>query len=51
VVLTFSPHAAGMEAIFVVALGVPASSGMSRGRIVQIRPGEPVSVRTQGGMP
>ena len=50
VVHTFSPHAAGLEAIFVVALGVPASSGMTRGRIVHIRPGEPVSVRTQGGM-
>ena len=51
VVHTFSPHSAGLEAIFVVALGVPALSGASRGRIVRIRPGGPVNVRTQGGMP
>jgi SagB-type dehydrogenase family enzyme len=50
VVHTFSSHSDGMEAIFVVALGVPAPSGTSRGRIIQIGPGGQVNVRTHGGM-
>jgi SagB-type dehydrogenase family enzyme len=49
VVHTFSPQAAGLEAIFVVALGAPAASGISRGRIIQIGPGGKVNVRTHGG--
>jgi SagB-type dehydrogenase family enzyme len=46
----FSPHAAGMEAIFVVALGVPAPSESPMGRLVRILPGEPVNIGTQGGV-
>jgi SagB-type dehydrogenase family enzyme len=46
----FLPHAAGMEAIFVVALGVPAPSEAPMGRLVRISPGEPVNIGTQGGV-
>jgi SagB-type dehydrogenase family enzyme len=46
----FSPHAAGMEAIFVVALGVPAPSETPMGRLVRISPGDPVNMGTQGGV-
>lgn len=51
VVRAFSPRADGLEAIFVVALGVPAPSIPPRGRIIQIQPGDPVNVRTRGGTP
>jgi SagB-type dehydrogenase family enzyme len=50
VVQTFSPHAAGLEAIFAVALGVPSPAGASQGRIVRIPPGGQVNVRNQGGI-
>lgn len=46
----FLPHAAGMEAIFVVALGVPAPTEAPRGRLVRISPGDPVNIGTQGGV-
>jgi SagB-type dehydrogenase family enzyme len=51
VVQTFSPHAMGLEAIFVVALGVPAPSMPPRGHMLRIPPGDPVNVRTRGGTP
>jgi SagB-type dehydrogenase family enzyme len=46
----FSPHAAGMEAIFVVALGVPDSSHVPLGRLVRLAPGDVVDIKTQGGV-
>lgn len=50
VISFFSPHAAGMETIFVVAMGVPAPSAVPMGRLVRISPGDPVDVKTQGGV-
>jgi SagB-type dehydrogenase family enzyme len=50
VVKFFSPHAAGMEAIFVVALGVPAIAVAPMGRLVRISPGDNIEIKTQGGV-
>jgi SagB-type dehydrogenase family enzyme len=50
VVRFFSPHAAGLEAIFVVAMGAPATSAAPVGRMVRLSPGEPVDIKTQGGV-
>lgn len=38
----FSPHAAGKDAIFVTALGVPAPPEGQAGRLVKVEPGERV---------
>ena len=38
----FSPHAAGKDAIFVTALGVPAPPEERAGRLVKVQPGERV---------
>lgn len=51
VVHSFSPHAAGLDAIFVVALGVPAPAEAPRGRMLRIPPGGSVNITPRGGMP
>ena len=50
VIKFFSPHAEGLEAIFVVAIGVPALSAVPMGRLIRLSPGEAVDIKTQGGM-
>jgi SagB-type dehydrogenase family enzyme len=50
VIKFFSPHAAGKEAIFVVALGVPATYIVPMGRLVRLSPGDAVDIKTQGGV-